>query len=137
MTIYEGNDITLAIGDAPNPEEAAFFVLQGIRISRLRIETPVFPVRNAGSGAWMDAASGAGQRRLVVEGEGVFHDGAGETLLLTYALSGAMASLRCAFGNGESLQCPAQLTRFERLQDLGQPERYRASWVSSGEVVYG
>jgi predicted secreted protein len=136
MTIYAGQDITLAIGDDADPEAAAFSLLEGIRISLLRIDAPIFPRRNAAGSAWRDVAAAGGQKQLLVEGEGLFQNSQGEALLQYYALSGGKTSLHCTFGNGDTLQCPVRLTRFERMQEPQAAERYRFSLVNAGEVIY-
>ena len=71
MTIYEGNDVTLSIGDSENPKLAVFLTLEGTRLNTLRIDAPVFSLRTANGSKWAETPQTGGQRQLIIEGEGM------------------------------------------------------------------
>jgi Phage tail tube protein len=137
MTIAQGQDLLIRIGDAPNPLTCVYHTLALVTDSRIVCEeTREYRHLTVASGLWETRPSPAGQRSVQLWIRGIYDTAAAERWLMHYALSATSFPLEIQFSTTHKMIGMGICTSFERTSTHNQPERYDAQLVFASDVSY-
>lgn len=134
MARQDGTYMILKVGDGGDPEE--FTTLGGLTLTRLALDNGAVEIPRVDGGAWRQALSGAGRRRLRLSAQGEFENSAAEETLRGYAFGNVAHNYELHFANGDAASGAFQVAAYEREGGYGEPERYSVTLESAGEVDF-
>ena len=133
MSAQPGSKMQLAIGDGGVPVES-FTTIGGITATALRIEQDIRDATDAADNAWRRVHSASGIRHMRLQAEGVFTDSAAEATLRVHAFAGTVATYRLQFGNGDVVEGPFLVMRYEQRGQRREPQAFEVILTSAGTV---
>lgn len=134
MTAQKGSLFLLKVGDGGGPE--TFTTIGGMRTNSFSLNNQAVDTTNKSSGQWRELLSGAGTSSINISGSGVFTDDAAEETVRGYAFNNEIHNYQIAFGNGDVLEGPFQITSYGRSGSHNNEEAYSLSLASGGAVTF-
>ena len=134
MAAEPGSGFLLKAGDGGSP--AQFTTVAGLRATAMTVNSTPVDVTHKDSGGWRALLDGAGLRRVSVSASGVFMNAGGEALVRDRAFSGAGASYRLVFANGDQAEGPFHVTALTYSGDHDGERSYTIALDSAGPVTF-
>lgn len=135
MTLQSAESFTISIGDGNAPEN--FNLLAPIQSLQMEVENSLIDTQNLQTTGWRAQLDQAGRQRITLQLEGLFSDSTAEETLRLQAFHNHTTNFRLDFGNGDSLNGPFQVARYERrgIRSEGA-EGFRLRLVNNGAVTF-
>lgn len=134
MTAQKGSAFLLKVGNNGSPE--SFTTVGGMRTNNFILNNTAVDATNKDSGAWRALLEGAGIRSVNLSGTGIFTDSNAEETVRGYAFGNVIRNYQVVMGNGDVLQGPFQITRYERAADYNDAENYTLTLESAGLITF-
>lgn len=135
MVAKAGKLVALKIGDGGSPSEQ-FTILSGLVVTSFRLNQTIIDAADVTSAGWQSHHVATGLKSIELQAEGVFEDSASEEALRAQAFSGGRVNFQLHFANGDYVQGPFMVRRYERSGAVEDVERYAISLISAGTVSF-
>ncbi|TAE33724.1 MAG: hypothetical protein EAY65_04315 [Alphaproteobacteria bacterium] len=137
MTIAQGQELQIRIGDTPNPLTCIYHTLALVTDSRMLCEElREHRSLSISDGLWEHRPSPAGQRSVRLWIRGIYDNATAEHWLMHYALNGASFPLELHFSTTHKMNGMGICTSCERTNEHNEPERYEAQLIFASTVSY-
>ena len=132
MPAQKGKDLLIKIDDGQN-----FVTVAGLRTNQIAFNAETVDVTNAESaGRWRELLAGAGMRRAVLTGAGVFKDAASDALMRQIFFDGDIRSYQVIVPDFGRIEGPFQITSLEYRGEHDGEVTFEIAFESAGALTF-
>ena len=133
MTAQKGKDLLLKIDNGASYETVA-----GLRSRRLAFNAATVDITDAESaGRWRELLEGAGVKRAVVSGSGIFKDNASDMSVRTAFFAGTILGWQIVIPDFGVVTGPFQITALEYSGQYNGEVMFDLALESAGALAFG
>jgi TP901-1 family phage major tail protein len=133
MTAQKGKDLLVKISDGAG----GFSTVAGLRTRRLAFNAETVDITHAESAnRWRELLDGAGVKRALVSGRGLFKDAATDAAMRQTFFDGTVLSYQIVIPDFGTVEGPFQLTNLEFAGEHNGEVTYDVALESAGELTF-
>jgi TP901-1 family phage major tail protein len=133
MSAQKGKDLLVKISDGAG----GFTTVAGLRTRRLAFNAETVDVTNAeSSNRWRELLDGAGVKRALVSGRGLFKDAASDAQMRQTFFDGTIVAYQIVIPDFGTVQGAFQLTSLEFAGEHNGEVTYDVALESAGELTF-
>ena len=132
MAAQKGNSMLLKAGAvASSPVTVA-----GLRNTSLKLANAMVDITNKDSAGYRTLLQQAGEQAITVTADGIADSAAAFSTLQNAAFNNTIATYSIFFDNGDTLECPFQITAFEVAGPYNNAQTFTCTLESSGTWTF-
>ena len=132
MAAQKGKDLLIKMHDG-----SAFVTVAGMRSRRIAFNAETVDITHAESaGRWRELLDGAGIKRAVISGRGLFKDAATDALMRQTFFDGAIKNCQVAIPNFGTVEGVFQITNLEFSGEHNGEVTYELALESAGALTF-
>ena len=135
MTIYNGRDLIVKIGDGADANEV-FDEIDGIYNSSIKYQTKFFDKNDLSSSDWQVIKTNESSKSVSISIEGIYNSSDSSNRLRSSAFLGNNSNYEIIFGSGEKITGSFIVTEYERSGKEKSEEHFKAKLQSSDKINY-
>lgn len=111
-------------------------LIGGMHTSKFILNSEYIDCSNVNTGSWRQLINGGGLKKIDINVSGIFTNNSAEQAIRKLAFLGEIANYKISFSSGENLVGKFQVSSYERIGNVHEPELYSLELTSSGEIYY-
>ena len=132
MSAQKGNSLLLKVGAvAGSPVTVA-----GLRNTAIKLSNTMVDVTNKDSLGYRTLLQGAGEQSVTISADGTADSAAAFSTLQNNAFNNTISTYSLFFDNGDTLECPFQITSFEVSGAYNKEQLFTCTLESSGQWTF-